>query len=277
MNADRNSTKAKPTLTPADFGSHWNTTYYEIIQEYYWDPKLIGRVPAKPPIFANDREMLSSLRRMEVSLNHMLGLFFGLAPRDFIHLLEVAAFGDTLDACYRSVGIFELRRSAPHDPTQPDIFLASDKACFSLEVKIGAKSDLEQVVKYALLHATHDKRHGSAHQSRLLYLTPRPVGKTWKEGFEDVRSMQTALESFGYERFLLKSGMAHEISAEDLKAAAVAMEVSHMTFAKFRRITEEHAFRIPREAPYADCASALMDGLLSELDFRAHLLKLHSA
>ena len=277
MSADPDPVKSRPALEPADFGSHWNTTYYEIIQEYYWDPKLIGRVPAKPAVFANDCEMLGNLRRMEVSLNHMLALFFGLAPRDFISELEMTAFGDAVDSRYRSVGIFELRCDAPHDPTQPDVFLVSDETCLSIEVKIGAKSKLEQVVKYALLHATHDKRHGGGRRSRLLYLTPRPVGKTWEEGFADVETMQTALESFGYGDFLLKCGMAHEISAEELMAAAAAMEVSHMTFSQFRRIADDYAARIPRDESYADCARSLFDGLLAELDFRADLLNLHSA
>lgn len=277
MSADQEPLKSKPALGPSDFGCHWNTTYYEIIQEYYWDPKMIGRVPAKPPVFANDREMLGNLRCREVPLNHMLALFFGLAPRDFIRGLETATFGDAADSRYRSVGVFELRRGAPHDPTQPDVFLVSDEACFSIEVKIGAKSKLEQVVKYALLHATHDKRHGGGRRSRLLYLTPRPVGKTWEEGFVDVRSMRTALESFSYGDFLFKCGMAHEISAEELKAAAMAMQVSHVTFSEFRRITAAYATRIPSEESCADCARALFDGLLAELDFRADLLKLHPA
>lgn len=42
--------KPRPQLQPCDFGPHWNSTYYDIMQEYYWDPKLLGRVPANPAI-----------------------------------------------------------------------------------------------------------------------------------------------------------------------------------------------------------------------------------
>lgn len=52
--------KPRPQLHPGDFGPHWTSTYYDIIQEYYWDPKLLGRVPANPAIFANGKEMLGT-------------------------------------------------------------------------------------------------------------------------------------------------------------------------------------------------------------------------
>lgn len=78
---------------------------------------------------------------------------------------------DTTDKTYRNIGIFEPMRTAPHDPTQLDVFMASADTCFSMEVKIGAKSNLNQVVKYALLHCYHGKREGRSLVSRLLYLT----------------------------------------------------------------------------------------------------------
>lgn len=259
MNNEPKSAKPLPQLHPCDFGPHWNRTYYEIMQEFYWDPKLLGRVPAKPAVFANDREMLGNLRRMEVSINHILALFFGLAPQDFIRRLESEAFGDSTDQIYRNVGIFELRRTAPHDPTQPDVFLVSENTCFSVEVKIAAKSYLEQVVKYALLHHDHGTRRGNAPKSRLLYLTPRTVSKTWSEKFSDIDAMQAALEHFDYATFLKKAKMAEVCSADALKTAALSMQVGHITFHHLNEFTKTYTGSIPPEGPYADTVRKLLD------------------
>lgn len=266
--------KPRPQLHPCDFGPHWNSTYYDIIQEYYWDPKLLGRVPANPAIFANDKEMLGNLRRMEVSLNHMLALFFGLAPQDYIRSVETKAFGDSSGEIYRNVSIFELRRTAPHDPTQPDVFLVSGDTCFSVEVKIGAKSYLEQVVKYALLHRDYEMRLGNVLKSRLLYLTPRSVSKTWTEKFFDIDAMQAVLEHFDYGTFLKKAKMAEVCPPEALKVAALSMQVAHITFDQLNEFTKDYAASILSEAPYADTVRKLLDGLLHEFEFRGDLLNL---
>ncbi len=274
MSTNPKPTKARPQLFPSDFGPHWNAVYYDIIQEYYWDPRVLGRVPANPAIFANESEMLGSLRRMEVSLNHMLALFFGLAPQDYIRRLETESFGDSTDEIYHNVNLFELRRTAPHDPTQPDVFLTSADTCFSVEVKIGAKSSLDQLVKYALLHRDHERRTGGNLKSRLMYLTPRPVSKTWGENFADVGNMRTALEDFDYPALLKKARASESLSAEDLKSAALSMEVVHMTFDHFNEFTRAYAGSISSDTPYADTARKLFDGILHEFEFRRDLLNL---
>ena len=158
MKTPATSAKQRLQLHPSDFGPHWNTNYYEILHDYYWEPQNLGRGSSLYTQITNQQEMLGNIRRMEVSLNHVLTLFFSLAPQAFIQHLETTAFGNCSTHTYRSVGIFELRRSAPHDPTQPDVFLVAADSCFSIEVKIGAKSSLEQVVKYALLHGDYQKR-----------------------------------------------------------------------------------------------------------------------
>ena len=274
MKSELKAVPPRPELHPCDFGPHWNNVYYDILQEYYWDPKLIGRVPANPAIFANDREMLGNLRRMEVSLNHILALFFSLAPQDYVCGLEREVFGDTTDKTYRNVGIFELRQNAPHDPTQPDIFMASADTCFSVEVKIGAKSSLDQVVKYALLHSCHEKRTGEVLRSRLMYLTPRPVAKTWGEKFSDVETMRVALDGFDFATFLKKSKMSKVLTAAELEAASRSMEVSHITFERFHQITKTYAESISPGVRFADSARKLVDGLIHELEFRRDLLSI---
>lgn len=260
-------------LHPTDFGPHWNTNYYEILHDYYWEPQHLGRGAVINTRIANQQQMLGSIRRMEVSLNHVLALFFSLAPQTFIEHLEEAAFGNCSRDTYRSVGIFELRRSAPHDPTQPDVFLVSGDSCFSMEMKIGAKSCLEQVVKYALLHGDYQKRTGATLRSRLLYLTPRPVSKTWVEKFPDLTCMRSALEAYDYPALLKKANMEHALSVEELRQAVLTLEVAHFSFADFYGKVMAYAAAIPAGA-YTDTARKLFDGLIHELESRRDMLRL---
>ena len=181
-------------------------------------------------------------------------------------------FGDTTDKTYRNIGIFELRRTASHDPTQPDVFMASADTCFSVEVKIGAKSSLEQVVKYALLHCWHEKKEVKPLVSRLLYLTPRPEAKTWGENFADVDGMQAAMDGFDFDALLKKSKMGKYLTSAELEAASRSMQVAHITFARFHEITKIYAGSISPDERYADSIRKLFDGLLHELEFRGDLL-----
>ena len=275
MNPKLTSSKVRPQLHPRDFGPHWNSCYYDSIQEIYWDARnMLGKISPDPLIFANDREMLGNLRRLEVSLNHILALFFSLAPQDFTSDLERQVFSDSCDQPFRNVDIFELRRNAPHDPTQPDVFLVSNDTCLSIEVKIGSKSYLEQAVKYALLHCDYEKRTGPKLASRLIFLTPRSVSKTWKENFHDIASMREALEHFDYPALLKKTKLIALVSSDELRSAANAMEIGHITFDQLNEFTKGYAASIPPEALYADTVKKLFDGLLHEFEFRRDLLNL---
>lgn len=276
MSTKDKSPEDLPELQPADFGPHWNTNYYEILQDYYWDPQHLDRGRLKPPRFGNDKKVLWHIHQMEVSLNHLLALFFSLAPRDFIQRLELAAFGSHSSAAFRQVSLFELRTAHRHDPTQPDVFLVSTDRCLSIEVKIDAKSGLEQVAKYALLHLDFALRNGiPADGSRLIYLTPRPVSKTWKEKFPDVAAMRCALADFYFANLLSKAKVSREITPAGFKAAALAMPVAHLTFADFYHLAADYAATLPSDAtPPVDTAAKLFAGLLHELSFRHTMLNL---
>lgn len=265
-----------PELQPSDFGPHWNTNYYEIIQDYYWEPQHIDRAKREHPKYGNDKQVLWHIHQMEVSLNHLLALFFSLTPRDFIHRLECSAFGSHSSADFRQVSLFELRATYRHDPTQPDVFLVAADRCLSIEVKIDAKSSLEQVAKYALLHLDFAKRNGiPTDGSRLIYLTPRPVSQTWKEKFLGVSAMRSALTAFDFAALLAKAKVSSAITAEELRAVALAMPVAHLSFTDFYRLTAEYAATIPSDAkPATDTVAKLFDGLLHELRFRHSMLKL---
>ena len=168
------------------------------------------------------------------------------------------------------MSLFELRTASPHDPTQPDVFLVSADRCLSIEVKINARSTLQQVAKYALLHLDFAKQNGgSADGGRLIYLTPRAVSQTWEEKFPDIAAMRHALDASDFATLLAKAGMSGDHSPEELEAAAIGMPVAHLTFADFQCLVADYAAAFPVDAPPpADTAVKLFAGLLHELNSR---------
>jgi hypothetical protein len=249
MSARKNDPSVTQPMTPAEMGTHWNNRYYDAVQEIFWDPQLIGRRPMSPRKYANDWDMLAGLRRLEVPLNHILGIFFSLAPQDFLEKLEATVFADGHSDLYRSVGIFELRQAHPHDPTQPDVFLVSTSTCMSIEVKIASKSDEAQVAKYAMLHGCQMNRNGKRNRSRLIYLTPRPMEKTWREGHADPVLLKQAMADFDHRAFLKKHRMDGELSPEELAGQICMLEIKHLDFTAFHALAKGYLESLTDDSP----------------------------
>jgi hypothetical protein len=274
MSARKNNASVTQPVTPAEMGTHWNNRFYDAVQEIFWDPQLIGRRPMSPRKYANEWDMLSGLRRLEVPLNHILGFFFSLAPQDFVEKLESRVFSDGHSDTYRSVGIFELRQTHPHDPTQPDVFLVSTSTCMSIEVKIASKSDEVQVAKYAMLHGVQMNRNGKQSRSRLIYLTPRPMAKTWREGHANPMDLKLAMADFDHRTFLKRHRMDVEMSPEELAGQIEMLEIGHLNFSDFHLLAGEYFESLTEDTPTVGTVKRLMEGLLHELEFRRSVLNI---
>lgn len=274
MSDPRKTTSVTQPVTPAELGIHWNNRYYDAVQEIFWDPQLIGRRPMEPRKYANDWDMLAGLRRLEVPLNHILGIFFSLAPQDFLEKLEAEVFGGGHSDVYRSVGIFELRQAHPHDPTQPDVFMVSSSTCLSIEVKIDSKSDENQVAKYAMLHGCQMNRTGKRNRSRLIYLTPRPVAKTWREGHADTALLKQAMGEFDHQAFLKKHRLEAQMSPEELAGQIRMMEIGHLDFTSFHSLAKGYHESLTEASPSVGTVKRLMEGVLHELEYRRECLRI---
>lgn len=76
--------------------------------------------------------------------------------------------------------------------TQPDVLIESDESRIFIEVKVDSKVKLEQVQKYALLHATMNSREKK--RPYLMFLTKDPFPEWWSPSKD--RASSTDLHSF---------------------------------------------------------------------------------
>lgn len=129
------------------FADDWTELYYQAVEDYFWEPAIIGRMPdgdSKPwP------QWKASLREKEVPLNHILSLFFALAPQDTVDQVLSRLVGAELRGL-RLVSEVGGSEDLKGTFTQPDFVFASDSDLLFLEMKIDSKSSVDQFGKYAL-------------------------------------------------------------------------------------------------------------------------------
>jgi hypothetical protein len=65
----------------------WTEMYYEAVEDYFWRPKMIGRMPMEKRRGWPHWE--AGLRAQEVPLNHILNIFFALAPQAMSSITEI--------------------------------------------------------------------------------------------------------------------------------------------------------------------------------------------
>jgi hypothetical protein len=86
--------------------------------------------------------------------------------------------------------------------------------------------------------------------------------------------MRAALDQFDYLALLKKAKMNHAVSSDELKFAALSMQVAHITFDQLNEFTKAYVGSMPSDTPYADTSRKLFDGLLHEFEFRRDVLKI---
>lgn len=161
------------------FEHDWTSEYYEIIEFYFWEPQHLGRKKTNKSLYSTPIEALKHVQDMEVSLNHMFNLFFRLAPAGIPSHMIADATGSQVQSATQLL----TRRNISSfcELVQPDLMFQGDSVNFSIEMKLKAKSSLEQVWKYALLHTLADAHDGQDRASYLMLLGKGEFSSLWKE------------------------------------------------------------------------------------------------
>lgn len=177
----------------------WTDRYWDILDQLYWSPQYLGLKSIPQSQWNIDRKTVSVpidlvnrsgplyrrarkwreywvyVQRQEESLNHVLNLALGILPGVVLSELLLEPAGAAPDPEISGIGR-EVRTRLGWKPTdniaQPDGFFISETTVLCLEIKLGARTTLDQVVKYACLMAAEQRLHGRRDQLRLVYLTP---------------------------------------------------------------------------------------------------------
>lgn len=171
-------------------GHDWTSEYYEILEFYYWEPQHLGRSRSSRARYENPEQALAHVQNMEVSLNHMFNIFFRLAPDEVIHELMTESLGCEDLEPKRLLTRRDISEFC--QLVQPDLTFQSVDTNFSIEMKLKAKSSLEQVWKYALLHYLADTHDGNTRSSYLLYLGKSRFRGLWRQPISDIEDLVQA-------------------------------------------------------------------------------------
>ena len=166
----------------------WTEDYYDAMMHYAWAPEDLDhrsiRRRKDEVTRTSPYQTVERLRHIEIPFNHILAFFFTLAPsRVVTDLFNHHVFNDHVGVC--GCGEVELlgRQIEYESVTQPDFVFKGDHAFLTIETKITSKTSIEQLQKYAFLHAVAEsKQPGRIHG--LMFLAPYPKEQLFREKFE---------------------------------------------------------------------------------------------
>jgi hypothetical protein len=144
----------------------WPELTYRLIEHYKWEPKGLSGTIA---------EFYARLRKREVPLNFLFNILLRCSsPKTISAIISEFSCGNLLS----KEKSFRLEYPYSTKIVQPDVVLESDDERIFIEVKIGAKTSLDQVQKYLLLHAEMDLLFGPK-RPFLFFLTDADLIKSW--------------------------------------------------------------------------------------------------
>lgn len=202
---------------------NWTDEYRDIIEFYYWEPQHLGRAKGIKR-FDNVEQMWEHVDSIEVSLNHILNIFFSLYSNKT--LFSKLGVEETYD--YVSSRQVELWVQDTGGFTQPDMFFTGDNSNLAIELKLAAKTSLEQIAKYIIFN------HKISQNKRLniVFLTPyNDLEKITKEKLKTNLEITRSLE---YSK--LSKNLQSNCNEQDYKAIVENTTISIISLSDFKNI-----------------------------------------
>lgn len=250
------------------FGKDWTSEYYDVMEFYYWEPQHLGKIKNQNSRYNSAGKALSHIQNMEVSLNHMFNVFFRLAPSSFINQVIVEFFSKDTEEKFSLQGRYAVSEFS--SLVQPDLLFSSDETNFSIEMKIGAKSSLEQVYKYGLLHWMEQKHTNSTKKSFLLYMNKNNFSDLWTERFSSVGELKKQTLILDIETLKAKAAKNENthIEWDEVKHLVGETDIGFCTYSDFAALLKRFTAQFAGNNEASETIEKLFGGLYSELERR---------
>ncbi|MGR3563681.1 MAG: hypothetical protein ACU0FH_12810 [Heliomarina sp.] len=186
----------------------WNKKVFDSWEQLYWSPRKLGLhsvqstpnsdgsgyvvpsqdVPKNPRFYTRpftSEEWRAGLNRDEELLNQVIEIGLGIAPDTFLSKAFFKPFGIETDGPIEVIGREVVARHselAPNQYTQHDGFYVAPDAVVAMEMKLLARTSMEQLLKYCTQIALEEALYGSKANVALLYIVPKKsVARTRKD------------------------------------------------------------------------------------------------
>ena len=137
---------------------------------------------------------MQRLMKIEEPLNHIMGIFFAIAPSAFVQQLFAVHCGVVPSGQLRLLGRSTDEELHLKNMTQPDFAFDGRESFLTIEAKIDSGSGVDQLVKYATLHQKAALK-SPGRQHALLFLASKPQNKLFKEGKTEWSDMRELAKS----------------------------------------------------------------------------------
>lgn len=176
----------------------WNDKFLDNLEQLYWSPSKLGlhSVKSEPTedrsglvvsrgsvadggrLYTRSssfKEWRPRIHRDEELLNQMIEITLGIAPSAFVARAFFAPLGiedpGPVEVIGREVGTRHAAL-APQQYTQHDGFYVAPEAIVGMEMKLGAHTSIEQLLKYCAQIALEEITNGRKKHVGLVYLVP---------------------------------------------------------------------------------------------------------
>ena len=149
--------------------------------------------------------------------------------------------------------------------TQPDLFFTSKAEVVGIEMKVDAKCDLRQVLKYALLGLAVELQTGEPRQHYLALLGRSDFARQWHERFASVDELKLALASTDVSSFLNTQANRHREHEQRFREIVASTVFSFINYAELAAFLADARPPDADETPSAEVFRKLVDGMIAEL------------
>lgn len=239
---------------------------YDIYSFLYREPQHIGRMKNPDSRYDTYDKAMAHLKNMEVTLNHMTNIFFTFLPSKLLHTFfetvtnkplrfdEYDVFVRSLDAVVENIW----------DVTQPDVFFVGAKNTISIEMKIWAKSSLEQVMKYWLLHHLEQKTSWVQKDHHLIFLWKWTFESLWQQKFQSVDALKNAFTSYEIPKVSKKWWVQLHEYHDAIREMVRTMTISYLNYEDFEQFCHSSLPWVTNDYQ----TTKLLSGMIEELKDR---------
>lgn len=171
---------------------------YEIYDFLYREPQHIGKIKNPNSKYNDYDKVMNHLKLIEVTLNHMVNIFFTFLPSRFLHSFFEKSLNKPMWTDEYDVFVDSLENAIWFETlvTQPDVLFVWEKTNVAIEMKINANSSLDQLMKYALLFCMEEDKSKIEKSNNLIFLWKWEFKNLREEGYKDTKELKIAFSQY---------------------------------------------------------------------------------
>lgn len=243
----------------------WIESFYDAQEFLFWEPQHIGKRRDPESNLDSYDKVSEHLRGMEVTLNQHISTFFLLAPQAFRQRLCMLLFGCRLAGKLHMHAPGVEERYGMVDSVQPDFFFTSRNSVLGVEMKIRAKSSVNQFLKYALLGLAEEIADGCQKEHFLGFLGRGAFAAQWKEGFRNPTELKKAAVKAAHLSFLRGHGHRFGAHLTRFRKIVAGLNIGSMTYGDLALFLERAQPPASDRSQGAGVYRKLIRGLVGEL------------